>query len=88
MINPSQKFETKLDVKFETKNTGKTYVTDSKLVYFQKHYREIFVDDYIEEKGEGCLIKGIAGSGKSKTLCEVVMSAKIQLYFKISRIKQ
>lgn len=62
-------------MKFETKNIGKAYVKDSKLVYFEKHYRENLVHDYVEEKGKGCLMQGIAGSGKHTRLCSLVMSS-------------
>ena len=37
---PKTTLRNKKNVKFSTKKIGKAYVTDSKLVYFEKHYRE------------------------------------------------
>lgn len=38
----------KKDTKFSTKKIGKAFVTDSKLYYFEKHYREnLDMNDYV-----------------------------------------
>ena len=72
ITNP-KKLKHKKDVKFETKNIGKAYVTNTKLVYFEKKYREnIDYESYEVKKGEGCIFNGQAGSGKTTKLCEMV----------------
>ena len=51
----------------------KAYVTDSKLVYFEKYYREnMSMSDYKIESGKGCIYNGQAGSGKKTKLCKMV----------------
>ena len=73
ITNPKKLFKNKRDVKFSTKKIGKAYVTDSKLVYFEKHYREnINISDYKIETGKGCIYNGQAGSGKTTKLCSMV----------------
>ena len=58
-------FRNKKDVKFSTKKIGKAYATDSKLSYFEKHYREnLDYDSYKVEGGKGGIFNGQAGSGK------------------------
>ena len=60
-------------MKFSTKKIGKAYITDSELVYFEKHYREnMDMSDYKMENGKGCIYNGQAGSGKTHTLCDKV----------------
>jgi len=75
--NPKILFRNKKDVKFSTKKIGKAYVTDSGLVYFEKHYREnMDMTDYKIENGKGCIYNGQAGSGKTHLLCELVQKTK------------
>ena len=38
--NPKNSYPNKRDVEFKPENIGNVYQTDSKLVYFEKHYRE------------------------------------------------
>ena len=71
--NPKTIFRNKKNVKFSTTKIGKAYVTDSKLVYFEKHYREnTSMSDYKIESGKGCIFNGQAGSGKTTKLCKMV----------------
>jgi len=65
-------------LKFNTKNIGKAYVTDSTLSYFEKHYREnvTCISDYKKESGNGCIFTGQAGSGKTTKLCKMVIATK------------
>lgn len=71
--DPKKSFKNKRDVKFSTKKIGKAYVTDSSLVYFEKHYREnMDISDYKIESGKGCIYNGQAGSGKTTKLCRMV----------------
>ena len=73
ITNPKTTFRNKKDVKFSTKTIGKAYPTDSKLVYFEKHYREnMSISDYKIESGKGCIYNGQAGSGKTTKLCKIV----------------
>jgi superfamily I DNA and RNA helicase len=73
---PKLKFENKKDVKF-TENIGKAYKTDSKLAYFEKHYRDnLCIEDYEIVKGTGCIYNGKAGSGKTELLAEKVLKSK------------
>ena len=75
--NPKVLFKNKKDVKFSTKKIGKAYVTDSDLVYFEKHFREnMDMSDYKTETGRGCIYNGQAGSGKTTKLCKMVQDAK------------
>ena len=75
--NPKVSFKNKKDVKFSTKKIGKAYVTDSDLVYFEKHLREnMDMSDYKTETGRGCIYNGQAGSGKTSLLCKKVQKAK------------
>ena len=75
--NPKIRFKNKKDVKFSTNKIGKEYVTDSRLVYFEKCYREnMTFEDYKIKKGRGCIYIGQAGSGKTTKLCQMVMEAK------------
>ena len=67
-------FKNKKDVKFNTKKIGKAYVTDSELLYFEKHYREnLDYDSYKVENGKGCIFNGKAVSGKTTKLCQMIM---------------
>ena len=73
---PKVEFKNKKDVKFTTKKIGRAYVTDSKLAYFEKHYREnMDMTDYKIETGKGCIYNGQAGSGKTTKLCKMVQKA-------------
>ena len=74
--NPKVQFKNKKDVKFTTKRIGRAYVTDSELMYFEKHYREnMDMNDYKIETGKGCIYNGQAGSGKTTKLCKMVQKA-------------
>ena len=78
--NPKKSFRNKKDVKFSSKKIGKAYVADSKLVYFEKHFREnMDTSDYKIETGRGCMYTGQAGSGKTTKLCKMVQEAKKNL---------
>ena len=73
LSNPSMKFKNKKDAKFKTKHIGKEFTTDSKLVYFEKHYRDnLDMTDYKVKKGDGCIYKRGAGCGKTTLLCKMV----------------
>ena len=75
--NPKKSFRNKKDVKFSTKKIGRSYVTESELVYFEKRYREnIDISDYTSDIGKGIMINGQAGSGKTTKLCNMVEKAK------------
>ena len=75
--DPEVQFKNKKDVKFTTKRIGRAYVTDSKLVYFEKHYREnMDMTDYKIETGKGCIYNGQAGSGKTTKLCKMVQKVE------------
>ena len=75
--NPKVSFKNKKDVKFNTKKIGRAFVTDSELVYFEKHFREnMDMTDYKIETGRGCIYNGQAGSGKTTKLCKMVQDAK------------
>ena len=63
--NPKNSYPNKKDVEFKPENIGNVYQTDSKLVYFEKHYRENFnTDNYDDYVGNGVIYYGMAGSGK------------------------
>ena len=82
ITNPKVQFKNKKDVKFSTKRIGRAYVTDSELVYFEKHYREnMDVSDYKSETGKGCIYNGQAGSGKTTKLCKMVQETERPLVF-------
>lgn len=69
MTNPKKQYPNKKDVKFETKNIGSVYTTDSMPVYFEKHYREKFdCSNYTDYVGGGCIYYGAAGCGKTTKL--------------------
>ena len=77
ITNPKVQFKNKKDVKFSTKRIGRAYVTDSELVYFEKHYREnMDMSDYKSETGKGCIYNGQAGSGKTTKLCRMVQETE------------
>ena len=77
ITNPKVQFKNKKDVKFSTKRIGRAYVTDSELVYFEKHYREnMDMSDYKSETGKGCIYNGQAGSGKTTKLCRMVQGTE------------
>ena len=74
---PKKSFRNKKDVKFSTEKIGRSYITDSELVCFEKHYREnMDITDYKIETGRGCIYNGQAGCGKTTKLCELVEKAK------------
>lgn len=79
--NPKIKYENKKDVVFKTENIGKAYSTNSTLNYFEKHYRENMVEDYVVKEGDGCIFTGQAGSGKTTKLVEMVNDNSIVLSF-------
>ena len=56
--NPKKSFRNKKDVKFSTKKIGRPYVTDSLLVYFEKHYRENMPKPIKIKNGKGCIYNG------------------------------
>ena len=67
------KFRNKKDIKFKTKHIRKAFMTDDKVKYFEKHYREnMNFEDYKDIIGDGKVYYGQAGSGKSTKLCELV----------------
>ena len=74
MTNPKHKYKNKADVKFNVKNIGKPYVTDSPPNYFEKHYRENMdyksYTDKISKSGK--IYYGQAGCGKSTQLCQLI----------------
>ena len=73
VTNPLINFPDKKSMKFEIKNIGKAYRTDSKLVYFEKKYREnLDLDSYEIVTGTGQIVNGQAGSGKTTLLCKMV----------------
>ena len=70
--NPKVVLKNKRDVKFSTKRIGRAYVTDSELIYFEKHFRDnMDMSDYTTVRGRGCIYNGQAGSGKTTKLCEM-----------------
>ena len=69
-------FKNKKDVKFSTKKIGRPYVTDSLLVYFEKHYRENMTEPDNVKIGKGIIYNGQAGSGKTTKLCQKVIVAE------------
>ena len=74
ITNPRCILQNKKDVKFDIKNIGQAYITDSPLTYFERHYREnMDYESYEAKKGEGVIYNGQAGSGKTTKLCEMVM---------------
>ena len=74
--NPKIKFKNKKNIKFSTKKIGKAYITDSSLLYFEKHYREnMKFNDYNTKRGKGCIFTGQEGSGKTTKLCQMVKDA-------------
>ena len=77
ITNPRCILENKKDVKFDIKNIGQAYITDTPCIYFERHYREnMDFDSYKAEIGEGCIFNGQAGSGKTTKLCELVMKTE------------
>ena len=76
ITNPRCILENKKDVKFDIKNIGQAYITDTPLCYFERHYREnMDYESYEAKKGEGCIYNGQAGSGKTTKMCKMVMKA-------------
>ena len=73
--NPKMSLRNKKDIKFSTQKIGKAYVTDSKLTYFEKHYKENMTSgpEYKESSKE-CIFTGQAGSGKTTKLCNMVIA--------------
>ena len=76
ITNPKKMFKNKKDVKFSTKKIGKAYVTDSMLVYFEKHFRENMVELDKVKIGKGVAYNGQAGSGKTTKLCQKVIETE------------
>ena len=76
ITNPKKSYKNKKDVKFSTKKIGRAYVTDSVLIYFEKHFRENKVELDEVEFGRGMIYNGQAGSGKTTKLCEKVFQAE------------
>ena len=76
ITNPKKSYKNKKDVKFSTKKIGRAYVTDSVLVYFEKHFRENMVELDEVEFGRGMIYNGQAGSGRTTKLCEKVFQAE------------
>ena len=77
ITNPKIQLKNKKDVKFKTKHIGEAFVTDTQLVYFEKHYREnLDYESYKIESGKGCIFTGAAGSGKTTKLCEMVLKTE------------
>ena len=71
MSNPKMKLENKKDVEFTLDTIGRPYITDSKVSYFEKHYRQnLNIEDYQSVKGNGCIHN--FGSGKTTLLCNMV----------------
>ena len=80
VTNPKIEFPHKKSVKFEIKNIGNAYRTDSKLTYFEKKYREnLDMDGYETVMGKGEIVSGQAGSGKTTELCKRVAECEIPL---------
>ena len=76
MTDPKKQYPNKKDVKFETKNIGSVYTTDSMPVYFEKHYRENFdSSNYTDYVGGGCIYYGAAGCGKTTKLVKLATKA-------------
>ena len=77
VTNPKIEFQHKKSVKFEIKNIGKAYRTDSKIKYSEKKYREnLDLDSYEIVKGKGVIVCGQAGSGKTTELCKRVVECE------------
>ena len=77
ITNPRCILQNKKDVKFDIKNIGQAYITDTPCIYFERHYREnINYESYKAKIGEGCIYNGQAGSGKTTKLCKMVMKEK------------
>ena len=75
--DPEFKLKNKKDVKFKLKHIGKPFITDTKLVYFEKKYREnLDYESYKSESGNGKMFIGQAGSGKTTKLCEMVKQSE------------
>ena len=76
MTNPKKQYPNKKDVKFETKNIGSVYTTDSAPVYLEKHYRENFdTSDYTDYVVNGCIYYGATGCGKTTKLVKLAAKA-------------
>lgn len=74
MTNPNHKYKNKADFKFNIKNIGKPYVTDSRPNYFEKHYREnMDYKSYADKISKSAKIYyGQAGCGQSTQLCQLI----------------
>ncbi|XP_068723522.1 uncharacterized protein [Montipora capricornis] len=81
ITNPKKMFKNKKDGKFTTNKIGRTYVTDTRLAYFEKHYRENVDMTDETENGKGCTVNSQAGSGKTSLLFEMVLKAKNPIVF-------
>lgn len=77
-LSPTQQWNSrKKSIKFSTKSIGKAYITASKLCYFEKNYRgNMNTEDCNIKLGKGYVFNGLAGSGKTTWLCDMVMKAK------------
>ena len=79
MSNPKMKLENKKDVEFTLDTIGRPYITDSKVSYFEKHYRQkLNIEDYQSVKGNGCIYN--VGSGKTTSLCNHWSVVTIAIY--------
>ena len=74
MTNPKYKYKHKSEVKFQVKNIGKAYLTDSQPNYFDKHFRENLdykcFTDTISKTGK--IYYGQAGCGKLWQLGQLI----------------
>ena len=76
------KLKHKKDVKFETKIIGKAFKTDSRLFYFEKHYRDnLNITDYKDLIGSSRIYNGKAGCGKTTRLCKKIVKSENSICF-------
>ena len=77
VLNPRILFKHKKDVQFDTSHIGKPFVTEANYSYIEKHYRpNIDISEFESIQGNGVIYNGVPGSGKTMTLCELVMKCK------------
>ena len=78
MTNPKHTYKNKSDVKFQVKYIGKPFITNSKLVYFDKLFREkLDYKSYSEHVSKtGKIYYGQAGCGKTHRICELIYEHK------------
>ena len=76
MTNRKNQYPNKKDVEFTTDSIGQIFMTDSRAVYFEKHYRENFnPDNCTDYVGDGAIYYGGAGCGKTYRLCQKALEA-------------